>query len=92
VTVEEFAKKIAALCAVYKGSVISWGRTRKRNEMVGGHPASRHMKFLAVDIICDTREDRDRLYKAAYQSGLHGYKRRSATGMHLQDRSAKPPT
>ena len=91
-TVETFAGKIYRLCLIHKGSIVSWGRTEKRNKMVGGHPKSRHKLFLAVDIICDDREHRDSLFKAAYKAGLFGYKRRSATGLHLQDRSAKAPT
>ncbi len=90
-TVEQFAVKIARLCLSHRGSIVSWGRTRKRNKMVGGHPRSRHLKFLAVDIICDSRADRSALFAAAYEAGLHGYLRRSATGLHLQDRGAKPP-
>ena len=52
-TVESFAARVRDYCSILRGSVTSWGRTESRNAMVGGVPNSRHLLFLAVDVVYD---------------------------------------
>ena len=81
----------------FGGSVVSGIRSEERNEMVGGHPESRHVLGLAADVefLPDTEGDAAKRcwdcflwYKA---NGLRGYIRKSNTSLHIQDRSAKAP-
>ena len=44
---------IRAICRAFKLSVVSWGRTPKRNEEKGGKPNSWHLDFMAVDVVPD---------------------------------------
>ncbi len=48
-----FAEKAKAYCDITKGSVTSWGRTPTHNRAVGGVPDSKHIHFLAVDVVHD---------------------------------------
>ena len=84
-------------CDRFGGSVTSGKRSVARNEMVGGHPESRHLKGLAADITFlpdydeSAKQRCEDCFRWLYSKGLHGYIRRSKTSLHIQDRSAKPP-
>lgn len=49
----EFAQHMMTIGMRHKGSVISWGRSEKRNDHVDGHPNSLHLYWLACDIVFD---------------------------------------
>ena len=53
-TVSEFAAHIHTIGLRYNGSVISWGRSRARNQQVQGHEDSLHLSWLACDMVFDT--------------------------------------
>ena len=50
--------------------ILAWGRTEKRNAAVDGHPASRHMVWMAVDVVLDEPEEHHRLMEDAMALGL----------------------
>jgi len=54
----EFVFIILHVAVTYKFSVTSWIRTPKRNKHVGGHPHSKHLLGLAVDIVPDDPDDK----------------------------------
>ena len=97
ISVGDFWTIVTKGCELFNGSVTSGKRSADRNEMVGGHPESCHLKGLAADItfLPDWDEDaKKRCHDAFswfYTKGLHGYIRRSRTSLHIQDRSAKAP-
>jgi hypothetical protein len=82
--VAAFCVLIARIRREYEGSVISWGRSPGRNADVGGNPKSLHMLDLAVDVQFPTVSDANDAFDEAYRLGLHGYKKSSGTGLHLQ--------
>lgn len=49
----DFAEKIHNYCLATKGSITSWGRTAKRNHIVGGIPTSPHLTWEAADVVYD---------------------------------------
>lgn len=49
----EFVCQVLSLRLAFVFSVTSWGRSEKRNKAVKGHPASKHLRWLAVDIVLD---------------------------------------
>ena len=83
-------------CREFGGSVLSGIRSKARNEMVGGHPQSRHVLGLAADITFepgdDAKERCGRCFQWFYDHGLHGYMRSNGKTIHIQDRSAKRPS
>ena len=66
----DFAAIILELALHFKFSVTSWGRTAKRNKAVGGHPASRHLRWLAVDVVLDNAKDKPFFLKVITEAGL----------------------
>ena len=82
----------------FGGSIVSGIRSEDRNEMVGGHPESRHVVGLAADIefLPDTDGNASRRCWLCFDwlktHGLRGYVRQSGTSLHIQDRSASAPT
>lgn len=52
-TPADFASALVAYCYSTNASVTSWGRTKQRNQSVGGHPASWHRSFLGADVVYD---------------------------------------
>jgi Zn-dependent M28 family amino/carboxypeptidase len=69
-TPEEGCSKVKAFCAATGGSVTSWGRTAKRNALVGGHPDSWHQDWLAWDVVYDTPVPLRVAQRAARHHGL----------------------
>lgn len=65
-----FCHAIRHLGALHAFSVTSWGRTEKRNTLVKGHPASRHMDWLAVDVVLDHPEEHHGLMEDAMALSL----------------------
>lgn len=55
-TVGDFAERVAVLAIRHKFSVVSWGRSEKRNRDVGGNVNSLHRLFLAVDVVLEEGE------------------------------------
>jgi hypothetical protein len=44
---------VLTVCFRFRGSVTSWCRSKERNALVGGHPASQHLDGLAMDVVYD---------------------------------------
>lgn len=51
---EAFVECVRGLRCGYDFSVTSWWRSVKRNRAVGGHPKSKHLRGLAVDVVLDS--------------------------------------
>jgi hypothetical protein len=68
--VGEFALAAYRYCKQTRASVTSWGRTLSRNKKVGGKPASKHLRFLAVDVVYDKRPPLKEANEAAAAQGL----------------------
>lgn len=69
-SVSEFATVVFVLGRIYGLSVTSWGRTAARNEAVGGVRTSKHLSWLAVDVVPDDRSVLEELSAAAARLGL----------------------
>ena len=52
----EFATRCLLVCLRWRASVTSWGRTVKRNEIVGGHPNTLHLLWIGMDVVLDVME------------------------------------
>jgi hypothetical protein len=50
---DDFGSRVRAYCQATNASITSWGRTEKRNTMVGGHPHSKHLVWLGADCVPD---------------------------------------
>ena len=66
----EFIRKIFTLSHEFAFSISSWKRTEKRNRLVGGKPTSKHLIWLAVDIVLDSLELKDFFFKRVKELGL----------------------
>ena len=80
----EFADRVRTLCARHSCSVSSWGRTERRNKLVGGSPNSQHLLWLAMDIVPDSWDDVDEIMFDAARLGLIAVEERSKNHIHLQ--------
>jgi hypothetical protein len=49
----QFAEALIAYCGWSHASVTSYGRTPTRNQKVGGVPGSKHLSWLAADVVYD---------------------------------------
>lgn len=65
-----FAQAVALYRDLTSCSVTSWGRTPTRNGRVGGHPRSRHLVDLAVDVVYDRPLALDTARELAHTAGL----------------------
>ena len=65
-----FARTVLVLAGQYQFSVTSWGRTAAHNARVGGVINSRHLEWLAVDMVCDSVDEYLRLTQGAELLGL----------------------
>lgn len=63
-TPTDFAARALFYASMMRGSVTSWFRTPEHNAKVGGHPQSKHMQGLGMDITYDGRP----FYDAAVRS------------------------
>lgn len=66
-----FAAMLERLRGRVPFSATSWWRTARRNADVGGHPQSRHLDGLGVDLVVDPGQDPDELLAVARSLGLH---------------------
>jgi len=69
----EFLARIDVICAIFRCSVTSGNRTRKRNILVGGHENSQHLVAeggLACDLVPDYWPPKNELLVALHQAGL----------------------
>ena len=69
-THHDYTDCILCLATRYDFSVTSWGRTAKHNADVGGKPNTRHLLFLAVDIVLDDATEIGLLTADATRMGL----------------------
>ena len=69
-TVAEFAQNCHALSVQFPYSVTSWGRTKKRNAAVGGHPDSWHQLWLGLDGVLDDPNDLPAFTRRARYFGI----------------------
>jgi len=69
-TPAQFGEALISYCFATRGSVSSWGRTRKHNAAVGGHPRSYHLVWLGADVIYDEKLDIDYRARMAARFGL----------------------
>lgn len=79
----DFYEIVEAGRARYNGSIISGGRSLKRNGMVDGHPNSFHLMGLAFDIVFDEVEGMEECERYYKRSGLHT-KRNGSHTLHVQ--------
>lgn len=52
----DFLGRVADLCSLHGGSVVSWCRTENRNHDVGGSLSSKHLArygYMACDVVLD---------------------------------------
>ena len=83
-TIGDFCSVIAAGGMRYEGSIISWGRSKKRNATLpGAHPDSFHMLWLATDIVFDEVKGMTRARKYYRRMGLH-VKKNGVQTLHVQ--------
>jgi len=54
--VVQFILKVLVLRLKWDFSVTSWGRTKKRNQFIGGVPGSLHMLWLGLDVVLDDQK------------------------------------
>ena len=83
-----FTHRLYAVRAVHLFSVTSWGRTPWRNKAVGGVSSSRHLDWLAVDLVEDPRTNRPRLIRDLRLVGLVVVDEKD----HLHVQAMKPPS
>ena len=72
-TLSEFAVAVQSGCAELGGSITSWGRTSRHNQQVGGSATSRHLAWLAVDIVYDEPHEAAQRREVWEGLGLHFY-------------------
>ena len=82
-TFTDFADIVRTGGMRYSGSVISWGRSKKRNEIVGGHIDSFHLSWLATDIVFDSKDDMADAAKFYKRMSLH-IKKNGPKTLHVQ--------
>ena len=84
--ISDFIQKVFALCIEFDGSVTSWGRTPERNRLVGGHLASFHKNWLAIDVILDDMGDNNvrHFIEKAVRMGIRAIDEREKGHLHLQ--------
>lgn len=66
----EFADVLKSYCILMGASVTSWGRTEKHNRAVGGVANSRHLEWLAADVVYDAPLPLEKRQALARQAGL----------------------
>ena len=71
----EFNVRVMLLIEKHHGSLVSGGRNPAYNELVGGHPQSRHKDWDAVDASFLSAFHRDEYFAACKRNGWHGYKK-----------------
>lgn len=69
-TFEKFVSAVNSLRREFAISCTGWGRTAARNKRVGGLPNSRHLDWLAIDIVRDRGVDKPALIRRARALGL----------------------
>ena len=69
----DFVRKIFILGDEFDFSITSWKRTLKRNIMVGSKfpGTSKHLIWLAMDIVLDDITKKDSFLKRVKELGLH---------------------
>ncbi|MBM4338993.1 MAG: hypothetical protein FJ110_05580 [Deltaproteobacteria bacterium] len=65
-----FIDGVMVLCAKYRGSVSSWGRTPKHNKEVGGVEGSYHLIWLGCDVVLDEMKKNPGFEKDAEQLNI----------------------
>ena len=66
----DFHQTLITLSTHFRFSQTSGYRTTKRNQAVGGVPDSRHLYWLAVDVVLDDPLDTAAFVKEAVRQGL----------------------
>lgn len=87
-TIGKFCEIVATGGLRYGGSVISWGRTRKRQGLLKAqglkpHPDSFHLLWLAADIVFDDAEGADGAERYYERQGLQVV-RKSPDTLHVE--------
>lgn len=80
-----FVRKIFVLGDEFDFSITSWKRTLKRNTMVGSKfpGTSKHLTWLAVDIVLDDITKKDAFLKKVKELGLHYLDEYLSGKMHI---------
>lgn len=66
-----FAEALWRLAQRYHFSVTSWGRTPWWNKKKGGADNSRHLEWLAIDVVLDPHEQRESFLEDCRFMGIH---------------------
>lgn len=69
-TIGEFAEAVRVYAVITGASATSWGRTKKRNAVVGGVPYSAHRFWLGVDMVYDDAIEEQDAKEIAKRLGL----------------------
>lgn len=77
-----FCIALRHLCQIHRVSVVSWWRSEKRNDQVGGLPESRHRDGIGADLEPDADENPDDVEKTARSLGLQVA--RTARSFHVE--------
>lgn len=66
----DFAQLALEIAMRHSASITSWYRTQNRNRAVGGHPQSKHLQGLAVDLVPDDTSSKHAIIADASAAGL----------------------
>ena len=66
-----FAISVLTVCQRHQCSITSWFRTPARNNLVDGHPASRHLTADAFDIVPDVQSESPKIVRAIQALGYY---------------------
>ena len=81
-TPQEFHHKLMMLSCRFPYRITSYYRDPDSNAQVGGHPNSRHMLWLACDVVCADPADDSELMIEAQRQGLKVID--ESTHLHIQ--------
>lgn len=86
--IARFAVALARYRHLTGASVTSWGRTTRRNALVGGTPDSHHLTDTAADVVYDTYLPLRTAQELAADLGLFVFREVDHDHIHLSPKEA----